>query len=111
MDKSRMRVSAPISGRQVSDKSAATRMPPRLARRSFLVVVGFALAGALLNANTARAKDCDRLVRENQCCQYLNCTGTVLSDRTDGACKRFSHGQSYIRAKGGFFKPGHCSNL
>jgi hypothetical protein len=110
MDKSRMGVSAHIGGRQISDNPAATRMPSRLARRSFLVVVGFAMAGGLLSANTARAVECDTLAQKQQCCKAKDCGGKVLSNRDAHNCKDKSKGKSWHRASDGK-TAAQCGNL
>lgn len=64
MDEDRMGVSPFTSGRQFSEKPAATEKPSRLrlARRNFLIVVGIVLAGGLLKP--AYADECDRLKKE-----------------------------------------------
>jgi hypothetical protein len=73
----------------------------RLARRSFLVVVGFAVAGGLLNANTACAVECDTLALKQQCCSAKKCGGKVLSNRDAHNCKDTSKGKSWHPASDG----------
>ena len=94
---------------EISDKSPARRMPPRLACH-FLVVVGIAIAGALLNPNTARAKDCDTLSTKRQCCSAKDCGGKVLSNRDAHNCKDKSEGKSWHPASDGQTAT-QCTNL
>jgi hypothetical protein len=113
MDKSRMRVSAHISRRQISDKSAGMKMPSRPARRRFLVVVGFAVAGGLLNANTAlaRAAPCSQLMSEQECCSLEGCAGHVLGSRANAKeCKKIHHGKSWHPASDGR-AAAECTNF
>lgn len=95
---------------EMSDESSARRMPPRLARRSFLVVGGIAIAGALLDPNTARAKDCDTLSEKRECCSRKDCGGKVLSNRDAHNCKDKSEGKSWHPASNGQ-TASQCTNL
>jgi hypothetical protein len=52
----------PAAGKPITDSSLAARIPSRLARRSFLIVAGIAVAGGLLNP--AYANGCEKLRRE-----------------------------------------------
>lgn len=101
MDKDWKSASAFKSERQISDKSAATKMPSRLSRRSFLIVFGIVMAGGLLNANTARAKDCDTLTTKQECCSDKKCESKVLSNKDAHNCKDSSKGKSWHRASDG----------
>lgn len=59
MDRHWMNVSGFISGMQMSGKPAATELRAQLARRTFLIVFGIAMAGALVNP--AYAESCASL--------------------------------------------------
>jgi hypothetical protein len=86
---------------EISDKCPARRMPPRLVRRGFMVVVGIAMAGALFNPNAARAANCDTLSTKQQCCSKRQCGGKVLSNRDAHNCKDKSKGKSWHPASDG----------
>lgn len=93
----------PGAGSRISEESAVTKMPARLACR-FLIVIGIDLAGALLNANTARARaaPCSHLMREQECCSMEGCTGHVLGSRANAKeCKKIHHGKSWHPASDG----------
>jgi hypothetical protein len=86
---------------EISDKCPARRMLPRPARRGFLVMVAFAMAGALFNPIAARAADCDTLSTKQQCCSKKDCGGKVLSNRDAHNCKDKSKGKSWHPASDG----------
>jgi hypothetical protein len=95
---------------EISDKCPARRMPPRLARRGFLVAVGIAMAGALFNPNAARAANCDTLSTKQQCCSSKSCGGKALSNRDAHNCKDKSKGKSWHAASDGQ-TDAQCTNL
>lgn len=59
----RMPMSPLVYRRQIIGKTAAAELPSRLARPSFLLVIGFAMAGELLNP--AYADPCEKLRKEH----------------------------------------------
>jgi hypothetical protein len=100
----------PAALSEISDRFPARRMPRRLARRCFLVVVWIAMAGALFNSNAARAASCDTLSTKQQCCSSKKCGGKVLSNRDAHNCKDTSKGKSWHPASDGQ-TDALCTNL
>jgi hypothetical protein len=84
-------------GRQISNKSAASKTPSSLACQT-VILAGIAVASALLNANAAHAKarPCSLFIKERECCSIQNCSGHVLSNRASvKECKRTYGGKSW----------------